>query len=126
MTLASKYLNPKNDLAFKQIFGEKKNKDILIAMLNVVLKNQLHKPIKQVEFLKTSQDPRVAVEKQSIVDVLCEDQDGCKYIIEMVRHEVAQRSVWKQNRIASKSCYHSPGANRAIGWCQAGGKAEPK
>ncbi len=83
MTLASKYLNPKNDLAFKQIFGEKKNKDILIAMLNVVLKNQLHKPIKQVEFLKTSQDPRVAVEKQSIVDVLCEDQDGCKYIIEM-------------------------------------------
>ncbi len=83
MNLASKYLNPKNDLAFKQIFGEKKNKDILIAMLNVVLKNQLHKPIKKVEFLKTSQDPKVAVEKQSIVDVLCQDQDGCRYIIEM-------------------------------------------
>ena len=83
MNLASKYLNPKNDLAFKQIFGEKKNKDILIAMLNVVLKNQLHNPIKKVAFLKTSQDPKVAVEKQSIVDVLCQDQDGCRYIIEM-------------------------------------------
>ena len=81
--IAGKYLNPKNDVAFKHIFGTEKNKDILIAMLNAVLKKQLHKPIKDVEFIKTNLDPEVEISKQSIVDVLCRDQDGCKYIIEM-------------------------------------------
>ncbi len=83
MTLASKYLNPKNDVAFKHIFGTEKNKDILLTMLNEVLKGQLHNPIKKIEFVQTIQEPEVAGSKQSIVDVLCEDQDGCKYVVEM-------------------------------------------
>jgi hypothetical protein len=33
----SKYLDPKNDIAFKKIFGTEKNKDILIHFLNDVL-----------------------------------------------------------------------------------------
>ena len=70
-------------MVFKHIFGQEKNKDILIAMLNSVLVNQLHKPIVEVTFLKTVQDPDIAYKKQSIVDVLCQDQDGCQYIIEM-------------------------------------------
>ena len=81
--IINKYLNPKNDIAFKHIFGKDKHKDILISLLNIVLKNQLHKPIKELSFLKTNQDPEIANDKQSILDVLCEDQDGCKYIIEM-------------------------------------------
>ncbi|MEM9569662.1 MAG: Rpn family recombination-promoting nuclease/putative transposase [Bacteroidota bacterium] len=81
--MITKYLNPKNDTAFKRIFGTEKNSDILISMLNAVLKNQLHKPIKQIKFLSPVQEPEVAGSKQSIVDVLCEDKDGCKYIIEM-------------------------------------------
>ena len=115
--MINKYLNPQNDVAFKRISGHPKNKDILMAMLNEVLKNQLSKPIQHVEFLATIQESETAAKKQSIVDVLCEDQDKRQYIIEMVRHEVAQRSVWKQNRIASKSCYHPPGANQVISWC---------
>jgi len=83
MNLARKYLNPKNDAAFKRIFGTEKNKDILIAMLNAVLKNQLHKPIGQIQFLSPVQEPELAGSKESMVDVLCQDKDGCKYIIEM-------------------------------------------
>ena len=82
-TMLNKYLNPKTDFSFKKIFGTTKNQDILIAMLNAVLANQLHRPIKSVVFLTTFQDPEVAKKKQSIVDVLCQDSDGCQYIIEM-------------------------------------------
>ena len=32
-----RYLNPKNDVAFKKIFGTEKNKDILIHFLNDLL-----------------------------------------------------------------------------------------
>lgn len=100
--LISKYLNPQNDVAFKHIFGKEKHKDILIAMLNAVLKNQLHTPIQDVQFLKTMQDPDVAASKQSIVDVLCKDQDDCQYIIEM---QIAQREGFEKRAMyyASKA-----------------------
>mgnify|MGYP001574599176 CR=1 FL=1 len=39
--------------------------------------------IRKVKFLKTSQDPAVAYAKQSLVDVLCSDQLGRQYIVEM-------------------------------------------
>ncbi len=79
----TRYLSPKNDYAFKRLFGEERNKDILLGMLNSVLIDQVHKPIVDVEFLKTIQEPETAAAKQSIVDVLCKDQDGCRYVIEM-------------------------------------------
>lgn len=82
MTL-SKFLDPKNDFAFKRIFGTEKNVHILIQFLNDILGSHLEQPIKEVTFLKTSQDPEIASKKQSIVDVLCKDEKGTQYIIEM-------------------------------------------
>ena len=81
--LFHKYLNPKNDIAFKRIFGAEKNKKLLLSFLNEVLKNQISLPIEEVVFLKTSQDPDIASKKQSSVDVLCKDKKGVQYIIEM-------------------------------------------
>ena len=78
-----KFLNPRNDVAFKRLFGNEKNKDILITFLNEVLRNQLHNPITGVEFLTPIQEAEILSKKQSIVDVLCKDSDGCQYIIEM-------------------------------------------
>ena len=74
---------PRNDVAFKRLFGTEQNSDIVISLLNEVLKDQLDKPIVKIKFLKTFQDPERKSKKQSIVDALCEDQDGCRYIIEM-------------------------------------------
>ncbi|RLT62210.1 PD-(D/E)XK nuclease transposase family protein, partial [Wolbachia endosymbiont of Drosophila ananassae] len=36
--------------------------------------------IQEVEFLSTIMDPEVASDKQSIVDVLCKDSHGNRYI----------------------------------------------
>ena len=93
MNLLMKYLNPKNDMAFKRIFGTEKNKSILIAMLNAVLKNQLQKSIKQLEFLSPIQAPGVEESNQLIVEVLCQDKDGSKYIIEV---QVGHADVFKE------------------------------
>src|SRR5579864_7778476 len=81
--MLSKFLDPKNDVAFKKIFGSEKNKDILIHFLNDILEFSGHQQIQSVEFLRTIQDPDIAAKKQSIVDVLCQDAEGVKYIIEM-------------------------------------------
>ncbi|WP_353269960.1 Rpn family recombination-promoting nuclease/putative transposase [Wolbachia endosymbiont (group A) of Myopa testacea] len=79
----SKFLDPRNDLCFKKIFGTEKNKNILIHFLNDILGFTEINAIQEVEFLSTIMDPEVASDKQSIVDVLCKDYHGNRYIAEM-------------------------------------------
>ncbi len=79
----SKFLDPKNDLSFKKIFGSEKNKNILIHFLNDILGFSTSDQIMEIEFLSTIMDPEIASDKQSIVDVLCKDSIGNRFVIEM-------------------------------------------
>lgn len=78
-----KYLDPRNDYAFKRIFGNENNKDILIRFLNDMVEFKNHRVIREVTFLKTIQEPEIASKKQSILDILCADEYGDQYIVEM-------------------------------------------
>ena len=85
--LVSKFLDPKNDMAFKRIFGTEKNKDILIHFLNDIFARQTD-PIEDVTFLKTAQDPEIASQRVSIVDIMCQDSKNNRFIVEIqVVHE---------------------------------------
>ena len=79
----TKFLDPKNDVAFRRIFGSEKNKDILIHFINDVLELKDGDRIKEVTFLSTIQIPEIAAKKQSVVDVLCKDENGVQLIVEM-------------------------------------------
>lgn len=79
----SKFLDPKNDFCFRQVFGTEKNKDVLIHFLNDILGYEGKDQITSVSFLKTIQDPEIAAYRQSIVDVLCQDENGIQIIVEM-------------------------------------------
>ncbi len=78
-----KFLDPKNDVAFKRIFGNEKNQDILIHFLNDIVIFQGKRPICKITLLKTILDPEIAAQKTSIVNILCEDDKGNRYIVEM-------------------------------------------
>jgi len=79
----ARFLDPKNDFAFKRVFGREENKDILIAFLNDILDHEYIGKIIHVDFLPTIQNPDIAAYKESILDVMCQDQHGLQYIIEM-------------------------------------------
>jgi predicted transposase/invertase (TIGR01784 family) len=79
----SKFLAPKNDVAFKKVFGSEKHKDILIHFINDILEFKGNEQIEEVEFLSPIQDAEIASKKQSIVDVLCKDKNGVQIIVEM-------------------------------------------
>lgn len=79
----SKFLDPKNDVAFKRIFGSEKNKNILIHFINDILSLSGDNAVKDVEFLSTIMDAEIASKKQSIVDVLCRDGNNVQFIVEM-------------------------------------------
>lgn len=78
----TKFLDPKNDLAFKRIFGTEKNKDILMHFLNDIFARTTN-PIETVTFLATFQIPETVGQRVSSVDVLCQDQNGERFIVEM-------------------------------------------
>jgi len=79
----SKFLDPKNDIAFRKVFGSEKHKDILIHFINDILELKGSDQIEGVEFLSPVQDAEIAYKKQSIVDVLCKDKNGVQIIVEM-------------------------------------------
>jgi predicted transposase/invertase (TIGR01784 family) len=83
----SKFLDPKNDLAFKQIFGTERNQDILIHFLNDIFAGHTS-PVEKVTFLKSIQEPEISSQRVSIVDILCQAINGDRFIVEMqVLHE---------------------------------------
>ncbi len=77
----SKFLDPKLDLTFKKTFGNEKNKDILIHFLNDILGCTEVNVIQEIEFINTALNPEFASERQSIVDVLCQDSVGNRFMV---------------------------------------------
>jgi predicted transposase/invertase (TIGR01784 family) len=77
----ARYLDPKNDYAFKRIFGE--HKELCLSLLNSLLPLDEDKQIVSIEYLLPEQAPRTPVGKDSIVDVKCEDNTGRCFIVEM-------------------------------------------
>ena len=98
--MLGKFLDPKNDVAFRKVFGTEKNQDILIRLLNDVIIFQENRPITKVTFLKTVQAPDIDYKKTSIVDILCEDDLGYKYIVQI---KAAGTSGFEKNA----ECYAS-------------------
>jgi predicted transposase/invertase (TIGR01784 family) len=75
------YLDPKNDLIFKRIFGE--HPDLLISFLNALMPLRPAQLIKTVKYLSPEQVPENPAKKNSIVDVRCTDNFGRQFIVEM-------------------------------------------
>ena len=79
----SRFLDPKNDYVFWKVFGTEKNKDVLIGFLNHVLGYQDKNEITEVEFINPKQRPEILAYRESIIDVLCKDQNGVQIVVEM-------------------------------------------
>jgi predicted transposase/invertase (TIGR01784 family) len=78
-----KFVNPKNDLAFKKIFGNEKKKEILISFLNAVLSLTDSKEIQTIDILNPYQMPHLVDLKESSLDVRATDKRGITFILEM-------------------------------------------
>jgi predicted transposase/invertase (TIGR01784 family) len=77
----SRYLNPKNDLAFKTVFGGHKN--LCISLLNALLRLEDSRRIKKIDYLENEQLPRIDGGRNSVVDVRCTDGQKRQFIVEM-------------------------------------------
>ena len=78
-----KFVDVKNDVAFRKIFGNENETEILISFLNAILKLSGNDRIKSVSIANPYQFPRVAGEKASIIDVRAIDNRGRQSVVEM-------------------------------------------
>ncbi len=78
-----KFVDIKNDVAFRKIFGNEKKTEILISFLNAVLHLDGDKRIKVITIVNPFQLPILPNMKTSIIDVKAMDFRGNTFIIEM-------------------------------------------
>ena len=83
-----KFVDIKNDIAFRKIFGNENRKEVLISFLNAVLSLENDKKITTVDILTPYQLPALKGGKVTIVDVKAKDQSNQSYIVEMQVAEV--------------------------------------
>jgi len=83
-----KFVDIKNDIAFRKIFGNENKKEILISFLNAVLELPKGKKIKRIEIKNPYQLPEIKDLKSSILDVKVTDERSISYIVEMQVEEL--------------------------------------
>ena len=73
-----KYVNIMLDKAFKTVFGEKQ---VAIDFINATLEGE--RQVKDLTYLDKEIQPEVIEQRTVIFDLLCEDVDGSKFVLEM-------------------------------------------
>ncbi|MDQ1350524.1 MAG: hypothetical protein QG657_826 [Acidobacteriota bacterium] len=79
-----KFADPKNDIAFKKIFGDENKKEILISFLNNILNFAgTSKEIIDITIKNPYQVPKLEGLKETILDIMAIDKRNIHYIVEM-------------------------------------------
>ena len=76
-----RYLDPKNDLTFKRVFGN--HPHLLVSFLNALLPLDPGREVVEIEYLPVELVPEIPEVRNSIVDVRCRDREGRHFIVEM-------------------------------------------
>ncbi len=78
-----RFVDIKNDVAFRKIFGDENKTEVIISFINAILDLPAGRRITSVEINNTFQLPPIIGLKASIVDVRVTDQNDSSYIVEM-------------------------------------------
>lgn len=103
-----KPINPFVDWGFKYVFGREETKDLLIGFLNLLLKPDV--PFSDITYLNPEVIPEQSEMKRCVFDVLCEDTNGDRYLIEMQkvsRTDMTNRLIYYVCRLIDRMGRHS-------------------
>ena len=93
-------LDPKNDYVFKRIFGEKGDEDILMSLINAILKG--NPTIKELELLNTEYPKEGFIRKGCQFDILAKTDNNVTINIEMQyrnNKNINDRIIYYSDRI---------------------------
>ena len=94
-----KFADPKNDLAFKKIFGDENKTEVLISFLNSILDFKDKNKIKIATIANPYQVPKIKDLKNTILDIKATNEKDEEFIVEM--------QVEKDKNFAKRSLYYT-------------------
>ena len=80
-TTVQRYVDLLSDAGFKAVFGEQRNKDVLMDMLNVLL--PLERRVRDVTYATTELPGFSPFNKSVRLDLRCTGKDGTEFIVEV-------------------------------------------
>ncbi|WP_085990857.1 Rpn family recombination-promoting nuclease/putative transposase [Oceanobacillus senegalensis] len=92
-----KLMDLKVDYAFKQLFGNEKNKDITVVFLNAILQKSGRDSIKDITFTNTEAGGEYVDDKQSRLDLLVITEAGERINVEIQftnKYNMIKRSIY--------------------------------
>ena len=110
------------DFAIKYLLKDKSNYSIIEGFISAILKEQGYKPVKIIALLDTESNREEYSSKKSLADLIVEDEEHHKYIIEIERQE-AVTGLRRCSSGASSKCKRSPPPEGAE--CLLSGRAPP-
>lgn len=99
------FADPKNNLAFKKIFGDENHKNILISFLNSILDLKGMNSIVTISLSHPYEMPRGVELKETILDIKATNKKGAIFIIEIQKKELDDFT--KQNLYNTSKTYMS-------------------
>lgn len=110
-TKVQRYVNILSDAGFKAVFGEQRNKDVLIDLLNVILPP--HRKVRSITY-STTEIPSYSLFNKSIrLDLRCADEDGTVFIVEV---QCYHQSHFFQRCVLYASKVYDAGSGKGDGW----------
>ncbi|MDR0566107.1 MAG: Rpn family recombination-promoting nuclease/putative transposase [Prevotellaceae bacterium] len=97
-----RYLDPKNYLTFKRIFGE--HKHLCMSLLNNLLPLTASQQIASLEYRQSEMSPEIHTLNNSIVDARCTDSQGRQLTVEM-------RMIWTKSFIMGRAMFNASKAH---------------
>ncbi|WP_165503691.1 Rpn family recombination-promoting nuclease/putative transposase [Pedobacter hiemivivus] len=100
---ATTFIDPFVDFSFKRLFASDESKPILIGLLNHLFVGR--KLIKSIEYGRNEYPGENAEEGGAVIDVICTDADGSKFILEVQRgyqKYFKERALFYASRVISE------------------------
>ena len=97
--IVQRYVDILTDAGFKAVFGDQRNKDVLMDLLNVLLPAE--RRVEEIEY-NTTEIPGFTPETKSVrIDLRCTSADGTRFIVEMQKSRQKNffRTLFKNRKV---------------------------
>ena len=82
--VVQRYVNILSNAGFKALFGDRKNKEVVISILNALLPE--HRQVMDIDYLPTEHQGQTEDSKEYRYDFMCTDHNGVSFIVETQRY----------------------------------------
>ena len=82
--VVQRYVNILSNAGFKALFGDRKNKEVVISILNALLPE--HRQVMDIDYLPTEHQGQTEDSKEYRYDFMCTDRNGVSFIVETQRY----------------------------------------